>query len=359
MFYIDDTELHIAGAKTIHYERIKCFIGRRMDQTYDCMDHTCKICTSRMEEAPGVDQQIKDFFTSANIDTLLTGKPRELYDLNEVFWLLFFPGFTITSWAVYYDKKLTAPRSTSLLRPRAQEVQDIVKQLMKIIDYDWFIKKDHHFYNAYDLAKALDRNTCTYCNRIYTATVIKTDPDHKIVRPSFDHWFPKVEFPLLAMSFYNLVPACTNCNSSVKGSEPFNLDDHVHPYVNEKQTDEFAFDYSLSSASKPYRIYVKKTVYNKDKAVKTLEGMYINEVYSSHQSELEDLLKIKKNYSNAYLKNIQALTKGKLNAKEVYRLLFGVAYDVKDFHKLPLSKFKFDILKRLKMLDDITKGLKS
>ena len=155
------------------------------------------------------------------------------------------------------------------------------------------------------------------------------------------------------------MPACSNCNSSVKGAVPFNLDDHVHPYVNEKQTNEFAFDYSLSSSGKDYRIYVKKTIFNRDKAVKTLEEMYINEVYSSHQSELEDLLKIKKNYSNAYLKNIQALTKGKLNPKEVYRLLFGVEYDVKDFHKLPLSKFKFDILKRLKMLDDITKALKS
>ena len=41
------------------------------------------------------------------------------------------------------------------------------------------------------------------------------------MRPQFDHWFPKKKYPLLAISFYNLIPCCTYCNSSVKGDIEF------------------------------------------------------------------------------------------------------------------------------------------
>jgi hypothetical protein len=354
MFYLDDTTSAVADAKDAHVKHYSCFIARRLDRRSNCGDKTCKICKSNLGEAGISDIRILQFFTPANIQLLLSRKPAELYTMNTTFWQLFYPGFAMDTWSDYFDKKMADARKTGRQHDRAREVQAIVKEVAKLIDYTWFTKKDHGYYNAYDLAKKLDRNTCTYCNRIYTATVIQDDKDKKkIIRPTFDHWFPKSEFPLLAMSFYNLIPACTNCNSAIKGSEALDLHKYAHPYIDERQTSEFKFDYDLASTGHKYRIFVRKTLFNKTKAVDTLTGMYIDEVYSSHQSELEDLLKIKKNYTKSYLRSVQSLTGGKLKPQELYRMLFGVEYDIRDFHKLPLSKFKFDILKKLNMLDDI------
>lgn len=357
MFYLDDTFPTVADAKAAHLKHYRCFIARRLDRRSRCTDLTCKICDSNLGDAGITDRRIRRFFNTANIELLLTGRPAELYELNTRFWHRFYRRFEMATWAKYFDKKLADPRKLGAESDRAREIQTIIKEVAKLIDYTWFIQKDHRYYNAYDLAKALDRNTCTYCNRIYTATVIHLENGKKIIRPTFDHWFPKAEFPLLAMSFYNLVPACTNCNSSIKGSDALDLRKYTHPYIDKKLTSEFKFDYDLASGGPKYRVFVRKTVFNKPKAVDTLMSMQVNEVYSSHQSELEDLLRIKKNYTKSYIKSVQSLTNHKLKPQELYRMLFGVEYNAKDFHKLPLSKFKYDILKKLNMLDDIIQAI--
>jgi len=81
--------------------------------------------------------------------------------------------------------------------------------------------------------------------------------------------------------------------------------------------------------------------------------MHLDDVYSSNISELRDLLTIKKNYSTKYISTMQRLLKVKMSKAEVYRILFGVDYEQDNFHKRPLSKFKYDILKKLGMLDDM------
>lgn len=53
---------------------------------------------------------------------------------------------------------------------------------------------------------------------MYTKTVFDEEGE-KITRPTFDHWFAKDDHPLLALSFYNLIPSCNICNSSVKGKK--------------------------------------------------------------------------------------------------------------------------------------------
>jgi len=162
--------------------------------------------------------------------------------------------------------------------------------------------------------------------------------------------------PLLRISFFNLVPSCASCNSSVKGTVNFNLRDYTHPYHDAAQSDEFKFDYAYTALN-GYRISIKDTLAGTvtgSKAKNTLEAMYIDEIYNSNISELRDLLRIRKNYSNSYIRIMQSLLKVNMSRSEVYRILFGVVYEQENYHKRPLSKFKKDILKKLGMLDDMT-----
>lgn len=68
---------------------------------------------------------------------------------------------------------------------------------------------------ANEVLEKLKIRTCPYCNRNYTFTVkssCSTEVRAFTTRPEFDHFYNKSQHPLLALSFYNLVPSCSICN---------------------------------------------------------------------------------------------------------------------------------------------------
>ena len=213
------------------------------------------------------------------------------------------------------------------------------------------MKKDLDYqYSAYHLALNLNRRTCTYCNRVYTTTMTKYKGG-KLMRPQFDHWYYKAKYPLLALSFYNLIPSCNTCNSSSKGSSEFNLEVNIHPYVDLNQTNEFSFNYIHFASKDRYKVFIKKTNDSTNKALQTLSTLGIDTMYNAHIEELKDLIKIRNSYTDKYIENLQKFfPKNSLKKGEIFRLLFGTEMDVSDFHKRPFSKFKHDILKQLKII---------
>lgn len=213
------------------------------------------------------------------------------------------------------------------------------KNIRKIFDYENWLNYDK--YNAYDFAKKLDIPTCPYCNRTYTKTVI-TQKGEKIIRPEFDHWFPKSEYPLLALSFYNLIPSCHICNSNVKGKTEFKLDSHFHPY-NLASNVKATFSYNYKSCD-GYRIKINtKDDFSRD----SVEAFQLENIYQAHEDEVKDLIKIRQAYSDKYIEILNKSLKINLSKEEVYRLAFGVHYEEDKFDRRPLSKLKKDILTEL------------
>ena len=123
----------------------------------------------------------------------------------------------------------------------------LLKGIEHVFNYDSFIDKKKKIYDAYKLAETLDIRTCTYCNRNYTSTVITKKGD-KIIRPQFDHYFDKKSNPLLAISFFNLIPSCSICNSNVKGIQKMSLKDHIQPYIDNNLNDiRFTYKFTLET----------------------------------------------------------------------------------------------------------------
>lgn len=223
------------------------------------------------------------------------------------------------------------------------------KSLKKLINYDSWIKTDnkatYRYYNAYYLAEKLDIPTCVYCNRIYTKTVI-SDTGNKVTRPTFDHWFSKSEYPLLALSFYNLIPSCSVCNSGVKGSTPFKLSTHFHPYYQNPDKD---FKYTFSYNHKDYDKFSFKILTDNDFSEDSVNAFELQEIFKTHEDEIEDLRRIKDAYSEDYIDMLESKILGgiTLDRDEVYRLAFGVHFQEAKFNRRPLSKMKKDILVEL------------
>ena len=102
-----------------------------------------------------------------------------------------------------------------------------------VFDYDYFAKKGDH-YNAFKLIETSGIKSCPYCNKrsIVTNYVKVSSKKFKQgLRSELDHFFPKNDHPMLALSFYNLIPSCLECNLRLKGKIPFNLQRFLHPYL--------------------------------------------------------------------------------------------------------------------------------
>lgn len=222
-----------------------------------------------------------------------------------------------------------------------------------IFSYDSYIKGNKEM--GYALAHLMDVNTCTYCNRQYTLTVDDVDENGSVVdhliRPEFDHWFSQKDYPDLALSYYNLIPACHICNSNLKRDKETKLDEHIHPYINERT----GFKFSYVPTSDGYAVDVVRedgiddNYYKKVK--NTLEMFKIPQIYGAHSKlELKELLELATTNHPDYISTLVNEVMAKLGVREedAYRMLFGIEIMEENYLKRPMSKFKSDVINKIK-----------
>ena len=239
------------------------------------------------------------------------------------------------------------------------EINDLIKiplinfrELFEaIFSYDKFISIKNDYYNAYDLAKALNINTCPYCNRQYTFTVIE---EQNIIRPEFDHFFARSDYPILALSFYNLIPSCHICNSNLKGDTQFDLDNYLHPYL-EGFNDDAYFVYKLQNYdSDPSNVnnYVldieiaSKCNADKQKKIKSNIALFrLREIYNYHKDIIGEINLNYSRNSKRYLDHLEELSTGVSTKEEIYRFYFNNYLLQEEHSNRVLSKFTRDIVK--------------
>jgi hypothetical protein len=293
----------------------------------------------------------KAFLDAARIKQILCDQPKDLLRHHTAILPKLAVGLTPTVYKAYLIGRAKKEADRSVPEIAAiLTYKPVMDELKSVFNYDDFIMR--HKITSYKFATMLDRNTCTYCNRIYTTTVIHKDPvtrrvnNHtRVTRPNYDHWYSHGKYPVLGASLYNLIPSCTVCNSSVKGAVEFSLQKHLHPYANKIKQD-FSFNYNAKNV---HDNNVLIDVVAGSRSANTLAAFKISEVYDEHSPyELKDLLELRYKYSEDYLHTLFNKTFDlKVGKKEVYRLIFGTEYEDVDHHKRPFSKFKKDILEKL------------
>lgn len=110
---------------------------------------------------------------------------------------------------------------------------DFLEECKTIFDYGTFAAKNNKNWNAYGLCSQSNYQLCPYCQQAGALTIYR-DPKTKSFRPTLDHFYPKSQYPYLALSLYNLVPSCHTCNSSLKSTCDFYIDQHLHPFEDEE-----------------------------------------------------------------------------------------------------------------------------
>lgn len=206
---------------------------------------------------------------------------------------------------------------------------------------------------AYSTIKALGIRACPYCNLNYIDPVIREGDGDNIVRHHLDHFYPKKIFPFLAVSFYNLIPSCYECNSGLKKEQvDFDL---YNPYLDDFDNDaKFvifpngdgsisslfndinSFDINIKSRS-PSHVIV-------DKISKYINLFCLKDRYKYRKEEAREILCHKALATTTYIKEVRRLLElNDFSDEKIKSILLMNYLKKEDINKRPLSKLTQDI----------------
>lgn len=297
-----------------------------------------------------------NYLTEYIFKDYLTASANQLIILHDDLFthILNVPGkkFSQNEWYEYKKDHTIHPEYSAI-------TDDEIAAIKSIFNYDNYISGNPEL--SYYIAELLDTNTCTYCNRQYTLTVVAKNGD-RLIRPEFDHWFAQSLYPDLALSYFNLIPSCALCNSILKNNKETELDTHIHPYIDNNlgRDNEQGFKFSYRHLHLGgYSVFCNVNARNNvdvQRVKNTLELFKIEEVYNAHADlELKDLIDLASENSGDYIQDLvtHVLNNTTLSEEDVFRILFGVEWKSSKYLNRPMSKFKHDIM--LKIHDYIIK----
>lgn len=245
---------------------------------------------------------------------------------------------------VHYDKKSKSKK------------EEIKRELNLEGLYDIFIDKKCPFkvakiqYNSNVLAKGINIKTCPYCNE-NTAYTFYYKTNRRYRRTfDWDHVIPKKEYPFLAMSFFNLIPACKVCNQlknnkSIRFSPHMDFNpDKIYSYFVKGINSEFISD----PKSLKLMLRVNKNV--NGKAILHAMSVTGTDARISTQLDLvQDILNKKRIYESSYWPALEKFVSGTTNNRlSPEALLFSVYFNHQDYYKRPYSKLTSDLIRNKK-----------
>ncbi len=204
-------------------------------------------------------------------------------------------------------------------------------------------------YTSLQLVSDSDITVCPYCNRQYVNNGSKKRSSQ------LDHFYPKKTYPLLAISFYNLIPSCPNCNHT-KSTKEF----HESPY-DIKDVDSFInFSYKLRTEYlldiDDITIEVNEDGSGKDG--KQSDILDLESHYKLHRDYVQEILRKALVYDKSYLQRLKSDFKN-FPVDDNLRTIWGNYFRKDELGKRPLAKLTRDVMQVVKpeLIEEIDKTM--
>ncbi|MCH5258753.1 MAG: hypothetical protein J1F18_03310 [Lachnospiraceae bacterium] len=243
-----------------------------------------------------------------------------------------------------------------------QSTEKYVNILLEIIGYRKFNKGDVTgeynngiVWNRHNFVQKLNVRVCPYCNRQYITSFYKND--RKVTTADVDHYYPKTQYPLLSMNFFNLIPCCSVCNSGLKGRKKMGIEDiTLNPFfddsdsllfqVNDDELEEM-YNFRNSDTKISIDINTMKNNENQKRAENSAKIFYLSEIYHAHIKEVETIRENMNHFSKEYFEKVlQKNYNGLFDDYDEFRkVIFNFNY-LNDGDE-PLVKLKKDIYHQL------------
>jgi 5-methylcytosine-specific restriction endonuclease McrA len=211
----------------------------------------------------------------------------------------------------------------------------------------------HGYEKGLDKWKFINRiaiDTCSYCNRNYIYTTSK----NKKIKPEIDHFFPKSKYPILGLSYFNLIPSCKSCNGfGAKEEKDPHIEDLINPYL--LNTTDFVFTHKIKNIAIINPLVGKSDVevHFKSALKGHLDVFNLKDLYELHNDHaLELIIKKRIKYSKKYRDYLNSYSSSglKFSKSELDRMILGNYSLEKEQHKRPLSKLYQDLGKELGLI---------
>lgn len=186
------------------------------------------------------------------------------------------------------------------------------------------------------LYETVGTKVCPYCNRNYVYV------DGRVKGCDFDHYIPKSQYPILAASFYNLIPACPVCNRFKKDRI---LNFYPHSKYDYDNLPHFrvwikADDYRTNAES----IEIEIDSSNCPDFEDDIKHLKLKTLYQSHRDTVQEVLICKEVYSDSYLNELASnfesygLTKDRMR-----EIIYDIPSSPERFSEKPLSKLRYEV----------------
>lgn len=213
-----------------------------------------------------------------------------------------------------------------------------------------------------ELIKAVNTRVCPYCNRIFVECV---ESKQRVVKGQLDHFYPKEQYPYLALSKFNLVPSCSYCNG---GSGKHNTDARIKKLVNPFfMTDIHSLTFKADVPKKGFlnlktiesAISIKLDTSQCPDMANNVEVFNLMALYNTHLDYASEVYyKYMKMKTKAYRDFVRRITQPskdscknivkQMTEKDLERVILGIYSDPVDQARRPLSKFLFDLYEDFK-----------
>lgn len=246
------------------------------------------------------------------------------------------------------------------------EIRDLIK--ISPDTYPTSIQRLKDLYTVFrnewgvELIKDLDLSACPFCNREYIFRFDDIIQKKARILASLDHFYDKGTYPFLSISFFNLIPSCSICNSKFKHTKNFYINQHLHPYEDDfnKKAKFTHFFNVANNENKKHSIFSKerisldlKLIEQDDiKTKNTIETFRLKELYNEHKDIVLELIQKAEIYNESYIDELFNRYEGTLfkNREDLLRLVTCGYVSDEDLHKRPLSKLIKDISEELDLI---------
>jgi hypothetical protein len=220
-----------------------------------------------------------------------------------------------------------------------------LKKIEKIFNYTKYRKQENFIANF----KKLNIKSCPFCNNNYIYFYKEHSKNYNTIA-TFEHYYPKAQYPHLSLSFYNLIPSCYICNSKFKGTA-LHVGNIVHPY-----RDDF-------HAKAKFCLHVENLPQKKDielgiilktddiKCTNTIKRFHLNVVYEQHADIAKEIWNKAQVYNEDRINELYESFYKTLGytKEEVKSFIFCNYLHVKEIHRRNHSKLTQDILKQIEL----------
>lgn len=211
---------------------------------------------------------------------------------------------------------------------------------------------------GHELTDRMGVKVCPYCNRAYIHTLKR-----KKVRPQYDHFFNKADYPYLAVSLYNLIPSCGVCNLAKKDYDVYdnvaNTRNFIYPY-----RDEYGYSISftienckddvrtLLGVSEDFDIAID--VSNADANLKTrannaIDKLNLIDLYNKHKDYVANILRLRYIYDDSFFDALKNKFSRIFSSKADLKSTLYLNYLTKEkWGERILSKLTYDIVQEFK-----------